>query len=248
MLSMNLALKRSRQISFVILLLLCVVWVQAEVSQWLLRRRAEHLLADVRSLNVNRSGWPEAQVVIQKWSRYAVPTGSCTATACTYRVDLLQVLPRMLIGYPDPGVKNWLPRIVDRTGLRSAAARAGFTVEHGVVTSKWFAEQVALPVRTWNLRGGAYVPDLAVSSGEFLGFRVSEAGPPLHPYRQVRNWKGPYGVTVQFLPQEDSSERALLMDFQFACITQFSPCLNEGDILPEAWRNLQEQEHSPGTR
>jgi hypothetical protein len=248
MLTMNLALKRSRQIALVILLLLCVVWVEAEASQWLLRRRAEHLLADVRSLDVNRSGWPEAQVVMQKWSCYAVPTGSCTADACTYRVDLLQVLPQMLIGYPDPGVKNWLPRIVDRAGLRSAAARAGFTVEHGVVTSKWFAEQVALPVRAWGLPGGAYVPDLAVSSGEFLGFPDVPTSPPLHPYRRIRNWKGPYGVTVQFLPQESSAEQALLLDFQFSCITRFSPCLNQGDILPEAWKNLQEQEHSSGTR
>ena len=248
MLSMNLALKRFRQILLAILFLLGVVWIQAEASQWFLRWRAEHLLTDVCSLDVNRSGWSDAQRVMNKWNSYAVPAGPCTADACTYRVDLLQVLPQTLIGYPDVGVKNWLPRIVDHTGLRSVAARAGFTVEHGIITSKWFAEQVALPVREWNLRGGAYVPDLAISSGEFLGFPGSEAGPQLHPYRQVRNWKGAYGITVQFLPQEDSSEQVLLMDFRFSCITQFSPCLDYGAILPEASRNLQEQEHSPGTR
>jgi hypothetical protein len=72
--------------------------------------------------------------------------------------------------------------------------------------------------------------------------------PGLHPYRRVRNWKGAYGVTAQFLPQEDPAEQTRLMDFQFTCITRFSPCLSEGDILPEAQRNLDEQEHSPGTR
>jgi hypothetical protein len=246
--SMNLVLKWCRQLVVLFLVILGVIWVQSEVSQWILRTRAQHLLADVRSLDVNRSTWSDAQRIMTKWNSFAVHTGPCTADACNYRVDLLQVLPQILIGYPSPGIRNWLPRIIDHTGLRSVSTRSGFTVEHGVVTSKWFAEQVALPVREWNLRGGAYVPDLAVSSGEFLGFPGSPANPQLHPYRQVRNWKGPYGITAQFLPQEDPSEQARLMDFQFACITQFSPCLNEGEILPEAWRNLQEQEQSPGTR
>ena len=60
MLSMNLALKRFRQILLAILFLLGVVWIQAEVSQWFLRWRAEHLLTDVRSLDLNRSGWSDA--------------------------------------------------------------------------------------------------------------------------------------------------------------------------------------------
>jgi hypothetical protein len=249
MLSMSLAGKRIRQIFFLFLLLCGVVWVQSEISQWILRTRAQNLLADIRALDVNHSTWSDAQRVMTKWNKFAAPGAApCNADACTYRVDLIQVLPQFFIGYPDPGVKNWLPRIIDHTGLRSVAARSGFTVEHGVVTSKWFAEQVALPVREWTLRGSEYTPDLAVSSGEFLGFPASDVGPGLHPYRRVRNWKGAYGVTAQFLPQEDPAEQTRLMDFQFTCITRFSPCLSEGDILPEAQRNLDEQEHSPGTR
>ena len=44
MLSMNLALKRFRQILLAILFLLGVVWIQAEASQWFLRLRAQHQL------------------------------------------------------------------------------------------------------------------------------------------------------------------------------------------------------------
>jgi hypothetical protein len=245
---MNAATKLLRQVLLTSLVLLAAVWASAEGAQWLLRWRAQHLLADIRSLDVNRSGWSDAQRVMNKWKSYAVITGPCTADACTYRVDLLQILPQMFIGYPDKGVKNWLPRLVDQTGLRSAAARGGFTVEHGVVTSKWFAEQVAAPVRNWFLRDGAYVPDLAVSSGEFLGFAAGATGPTPHPYRRVLNFKGPYGITVQFLPQEDTSEQAALLDFHFSCITQFTPCETEGEILPAAWQDLQDQEQIPGTR
>jgi hypothetical protein len=248
MLSMSQARKRLRQ-TFLLFLLLCgVVWVQSEVSQWILRTRAEHLLSDVRSLEVNHSTWSDAQTLMTKWKPFAAPTGPCNANACTYRVEFLQVLPQSFIGYPDPGVHNWLPRIVDHTGLRSVAARGGFTVDHGIVTSKWFAEQVALPVRAWGQPGAAAVTDLAVSSGEFLGFPEGTYPNPLHPNRRIRDWKGSYGITVQFMPQEDPSQQAALMDFQFSCITRFSPCLNHGEILPAAWSNLQEQEQSPGTR
>ena len=246
---MSAATKFLRQIFVTALVLLAAVWASGEGAQWLLRWRAQDLLADVRSLDVNRSGWPDAQRLMTKWGAYAAAdTGPCTLDACTYRIDLLQVLPQSLIGYPDPRVKNWLTRLVDCVGLRSVAARGGFTVEHGVVTSKWFAEQVAVPVRDWNSRGGAYVPDLAVSSGEFLGFAGPTEKSPPHPYRRVHNFHGAYGITAQFLPQEDGAEQAALMDFRFSCITQFTPCQDEGEILPEAWRNLQEQEHSPGTR
>ena len=93
------------------------------------------------------------------------------------------MLPQSLTGYPDPGVKNWLPRIVNHLGLRSSAVRAGFSVQHGIVTSKWFAEQVSLPVSAWNFPPGQprVVPNLALSSGEFSSF--PEAAPALSSTR-----------------------------------------------------------------
>jgi hypothetical protein len=74
---------------------------------------------------------------------------------CIYRITLVQVLPPFAVGYPDKGVHNWLPRLADHLGLRSVAVRAGFSVKNGVVTSKWFAEQVSLPVSAWGPPGAA---------------------------------------------------------------------------------------------
>jgi hypothetical protein len=113
-------------------------------------------------------------------------------------------------------------------------------VEHGIVTRKWFLEQVRLPVRVWYLRDGAYVPDLAVSSRESTQLPNIKGYPRPDPYRMARNMRGPYGVVVWFMPQEESDEKAALMNFRFSCITRFSPCLREDEILPEGWRILQE--------
>jgi hypothetical protein len=129
-----------------------------------------------------------------------------------------------------------LPKIVGHLGLRGAAARAGFTVEHGIVTSKWFGEQVTLPVADWDITVD-YVPYLSVSSGAFSRFhqRASEF-PHLHPNRMVQAY--PHGLNVMFDPQEDPSEQALLL----TCFPKAGGCCRSSSrISPthgrlEGWR------------
>jgi hypothetical protein len=249
MLPMNSLLRSSRKILLTLLLLLCAAWAAGEAAQWLLRWRALHLLADIRSIEVNRTTWSDAQKIITKWGQASAAGGACTSEACDCRINLVQTLPSMLVGYPDAGVRNWLPRLMDHLGLRNAAVRGGFTVSQGLVVSRWFGEQVTLPVRDWYLRSGEYVPELAVSSEESPTFRGYEGiESPSHPYRRVRNMQGRYGLLFHFLPQEDPSERAALMDFRFNCITQFLPCASEGEILPEGLRMVQDEQLSPPSR
>jgi hypothetical protein len=246
LLFMNAMLRVSRQVLITILILFAAAWASGEAYQWLLRWRAGKLLADVRSLEVNRSQWQDAQKMMARWGQWSVPKPDCTAESCVYQINLIQSLPPILGGHPGTGVNNWLPKIVGHLGLRGAAARAGFTVEHGVVTSKWFGEQVTLPVEDWNISGD-YVPYLSASSGGFSRFhqRASEF-PHLHPNRMVQAY--PHGLNVMFDPEEDPSEQALLLDYRFSCFTQLRPCRSEGDMLPEGWRMLQEQQHQSNTR
>jgi hypothetical protein len=243
---MNAMLRFSRQLLLPVLFLLGAVWVSGEAYQWLLRWRAGKLLADVQSLQVNRSQWPDAQKLMTRWGQWSLPTASCTAEDCKYQINIIQSLPPVLGGYPGKGVKNWLPKLVGHLGLRGAAARAGFTVEHGVVASIWFGEQITLPVEDWSLSAD-YVPYLSVSSGGYSRFHERAAGfPHLHSDRMVQAY--PHGMNVMFSTEEDPSEQALLMGFRFSCITQLRPCRDEGEILPEGERMLQEQQLSPGTR
>ncbi len=236
---MNAMLRWLRQTLSIVLVLLAAVWVTGETSQWLLRRHAEKLLADVRALEVNHSGWSDAQQTMSEWGRSGAPTGNCTAEKCTYRIDLLQTLPQILQGYPGGGAANWLPRALGHLGLRGAAVRAGFTVENGVVKEKWFGEQVTLPVRDWS-RSDNYVPFLSVSSRASAKFHDRVRDPDqTFPNRLARAY--PYGLNASFSPDEEAAEQALLMDFRFSCITQLAPCEDVSSILPEAWRTLQQE-------
>ena len=239
-------LRSCRQFLLLILILLCAAWVSGEGYLWLLRWRGEKLLTDVRLLQVDRSGWQDAQGLMAKWGHWGASSASCTAEACTYRIDLIQALPESMVGSPGNSAKNWLPKMVGHLGLRSAAARAGFTVEHGAVTTKWFGEQVTLPVQEWD-RSANYVPYISASSAEDAKYQ--EHFPewhPLHSDRRVQPY--PNGMSVIFSPQEEASERALLMDFRFSCITRLRPCRDAGEFLPEGERMVQELKHLTGTR
>jgi len=241
---MKIVLLWFRRLVAAVLLLLGAAWIFAEGLQWLLRWRAEKLLADVQSLQVNHSTSAEVQALLNKWSRWGETQTSCREDTCEYFLTMRHFLPTVLRGNADEEANNWLPMLTDLIGLRSAIAGAGFSAEHGVVTAKGFSLMVHLPVRDWFLRGGAYVPDLAVSSSEVSKFRDYEDKYYVrqsHPSRMARSMKGPYGMLINFKPEESAAEKAALMNFQFSCLTQFFPCRSEREILPEGWQMLEER-------
>jgi hypothetical protein len=237
MLSMHSLLQRSRQLLLALLFILCIAWVFGEGAQWLLRWRAEKLLADIRALQINRSTSSDAQQLMHNWAQWATPKPGCNPDDCTVQISLIQTLPPILVA--SSGTHNWLPRLTDSIGLRSVAARAGLTVEHGVVTSKYFGEQTTLPVRDLASTDG-FIPYLSVSSAETSHFREIVGDSKLaHPNRMAQHLKG--YLQVSFSPDEDPSEQSALMNFQFSCITRFRPCESEAEILPEGARMLQER-------
>jgi len=239
MLSMNLALQRSRQILFVLIFLVSVVWLWAEMAQHILRQRAEHLLVDLRAIHAGQSTWEGIQPFLRTWSQWTTAKSACTPDACTIQIDLVQALPAPLVGSPAPGAHNWLPRLAGYAGLRNSAVRAGLTVERGIVTTRWFGEQVTLPVRDWNPADN-FIPYLSVSSSETTHFHQIAGDERLpHPNRMVQH-KASY-LALTNAPEEDPGEKAALMDFHLACITRLRPCESPAQILPEAQRLFDEQ-------
>jgi hypothetical protein len=243
---MNEILRSCRQVFLFLLVLFAVAWLSGEGFQWLLRWRAERLLTDMRSLEVNRSGWTDAQPIMKRWGPWSVPTASCTAQSCNYQINLIQSLLPMLGGTPGKGIKNWVPILLGHLGLRSAAARAGFIVQKGVITERWFGVQVTLPVQDWDPTA-SYVPYLSVSSHESAKFHDHPRDPDqVFADRLVRIY--PHGMNASFAIDEDPSEKILLMDFRFNCITQIRPCREVAEVLPEGWRTLQAEQHPVNPR
>ncbi len=152
------------------LCLLAAAWIFAESSQWLFRRRAERLLTDLKSIEVGGNS-ADAQAILQKWHDRAEIERDCFGTertTCHFGVYLRHQLPQVLRGDPEGEIRNRFQQIVGALGLRSSNVGTRVRTENGIVTRKWFAEEVDLPIRDWYLRGGAYVPTLTVDSDEEL--------------------------------------------------------------------------------
>jgi hypothetical protein len=246
MLTMRFTQSRAGQLLLALLFILGVSWISGEAAQLLLRWRGQRLLADIRTLDAGRSSWSDTQPIMKRWDSWSVPKGACSEEDCTYQIDLVQTLPSLLVGNPNGGSKNWIARVIDHTGLRSSAVRAGFKVQHGIVITRWFGEQVTPPVRDWGVPDG-YVPYVSVSSAESTLFhQINQDQRLLQPNRLAQG-KAFY-IAVTFSPDEDPAEQTALMDFNFSCITRFKPCESEGQILPEALRTWQERELSGPSR
>jgi hypothetical protein len=226
----------------VLLFGLVASWFGLEASQWLFRIRAERLLADIKSLQVNHSSWSDAQGLMDRWGRWGGWYGSCTPEDCQYDIavrHLSLVSPQFAFeGGPHPGA-----RILELLGLRSAGVTATFHVVHGVVTDKGFRMSVALPVSDWitpnggfwlkDKIGSTYWPSIEVASFEGVKLRGASAFTigkyPNRGFVQRRIL-----LEASFTPEEVPAEQAALMDFHFECITRWKACTSRAQILPQA--------------
>lgn len=207
-------------------------WLPAQGRQWLLRRRAERLLADIKGLDLNRSSWSDAQILISRWGKWGHWEGACDATSCQYEIRLNDRLfdsPQFI--YED-GL-HLGARLLDHVGLRSAAVSAEFHVSNGVVTTKGFGVDVALPFRLWGVPNGIYWPELKASFSEAATLRESNphlrASQPHHSIFLRR-----IDLRANFTPEESLKEQSALMAFHLDCLTRWSSCLSLGDLAPRA--------------
>jgi hypothetical protein len=172
------------------IVLLGLAWLAAFADQWWLRWRGHKLLAEVRSIEVGKTSEADVRRLIAEWNSARLrEVHYCPDEGCDYGALYFTHLPEHPIGYPDKGIRNWLPRLASRMGLRRSGVMADLKVKDGVVVSKSFAEVVGLPPRVWFDRKGAWVPDLMVSSREVKQVGRYD-GDRVYPHRAVRSFEG----------------------------------------------------------
>ncbi len=66
--------------------LLALVLVAIQIEQRLFRRRAEHLFAEVQSLELRKTPWQEAQARVQRWGSQREFDGPCNGHECSLTV------------------------------------------------------------------------------------------------------------------------------------------------------------------
>src|SRR5580704_11768484 len=70
-----------------LLVIYLVLLATVQISQRITRRRAEHLLSDLRGLQLERSSWSGAQTLMKRWGRWGHYKGTCNADHCDYEIQ-----------------------------------------------------------------------------------------------------------------------------------------------------------------
>ena len=133
-----------------------------------------------------------------------------------------------------------------------ATASLRLTVEQGLITGTTFDLRTAVPQgygTRWEREqpfDHDYVP---YSSGEYTLIGRAKSGsevpglccywpkPVPHPdyvLMKPSGCEGCLAIWANFLPQTSPANKVRLTSFNFGCITRWSPCADEEDIMPEA--------------
>ena len=215
------------------LLGMVLLFLVVQTGQWVARRRAERVFADVRALELNRSTWADAQRLMTRWGAWGSYEGTCDAQSCKYYISSN--------GWPE----SVLVKVRDSLGLSdrvwSAVARLfQFVGGHytDISTSFIIRNQVVVGVQ-FTMISSTLPGDSMMSTArsavqpEKLDF-WPEKDP--HPEYEMRLRGGTLSYFfTEFTPAAKKEDLEWLTAFDFSCMTRWRPCVNQGDQMPTAW-------------
>ncbi len=128
-----------------------LAFLAVQYQQWMLRWRAEQLVADMQKINLNQSIWSDAQQLMHRWGAWGHYDGSCTAISCKYEIRIVNS------SFYDPQVRgyiwsDWLFQhdyldLYEWLGGRSAEAFGSFSVNNGIVSKKIVSVAYSVPLK-----------------------------------------------------------------------------------------------------
>jgi hypothetical protein len=203
------------------------------LDQWLLRRSAEHLLSDLRSLELRESTYGDARKIMVRWHNDLRQGGPCQQVRCDFQVVIGDTFWR----YSDYFAYHPRLALLYRSLGGRAAAVWGFVhVREGLVVGK-------------GIEAGVESHSVSSEDGSSFDFvlmgRARSDWPmvirSLHPEYSLG---GPDGCTncvtiwATFTPFADVLDVRRLMDIDFSCFTRWKPCTTKAEIMPAAWNQL----------
>lgn len=218
----------------ILLVIYLVLLAAVQISQRITRRRAEHLLSDLRGLQLERSSWSDAQALMQRWGRWGAYKGTCDADHCEYEIqfDWTGMVPRPIV-IPEPFfdlVSRSVKVASTVLGVRLPYVEGGFHLQNNLVVGTWFSLGTNTPA------GGQLF-------SRVIGTRTRNPEPynlwpekdPHPEYRTVlRSGTMGYFFT-EFTAATKQEDVEWLTAVNFSCITGWVPCREMGDLLPSAW-------------
>jgi hypothetical protein len=231
-----------------ILAFIICLFAAVRIQQYVLRWRAERLLADMRQINAGTSTGAEAQRLAARWKKWSSFTSPCTLERCIYWIQL-QDPSSIAFNACNYGFCAVLARPLAWFGWHSALVQAEIRVENGVVSDSVFTLIVDVFPQTVGQDNEGYgLVGKAMQSAKFRPFEFRDQR-LLHPEYWIGKPGGCEGcikLVTGHTPLADKAKIDDLTDFNFSCITRWSQCTTEAEIMPIAWKQYQQE--LPGNR
>jgi hypothetical protein len=216
-----------------LLVIYVVLLAAVQISQRVTRRRAEHLLSDLRGLQLERSSWSDAQALMQRWGRWGGYNGTCDADHCEYEIHFNSA--GMV---PEPTIVserffNLFNRSAERTapilGAHLSDVEGGFRVQNNLIIGTWFSLATDEP------GGPLFSRVIGTRTRNLEPYHLWPEKDPHSEYRTVSR-TGTLGYFfTQFTAATKPEDVEWLTAFNFSCMTRWVRCDGEGDLLPSAW-------------
>lgn len=235
--------RRTLRISLVAVVgLILGVAAFVQIQQHVLRWRAEHLLADVRSLELGKSTWTDAQKIMYRWGAWGSYEGSCTQARCSYQINLPDIFTRIQNHFPSECC-FWMWQSYRFLGGRDSFALARVEVIDGLVWGKDYNLMMTVSASD-DQNGFEYV----LSASADTAWRTKDfhfIHEPPHSEFEIGHpdaCEGCKEALIRFTPFVDPQIVNGLMDFNFDCLTRRRPCTDQMDIMPSVWQKVLEEE------
>jgi len=212
--------------------IILILAVAIHVDRYVLRRKAERLLVDLKSLEMRKSTYQDARLVIDRWKDSIHQEGQCQAARCDVVITLGDFIARHRAFFRNhQKLTYWFRSIYRFLGANPEMIIGSIRVRRNVVWGKGIT---------------AYIENYTVHTL----FGVAASGSPtdgissLHPEYAIE-YKGGRWINAQviFTPYADPNDVRRLMDINFSCLTSRHPCKTEADILPAAWKEFTAEEN-----
>jgi hypothetical protein len=216
-----------------LLVIYLVLLAAVQISQRITRRRAEHLLSDLRGLQLERSSWSDAQALMQRWGRWGHYEGTCEADHCDYGIHFYSA---GMVSEPTATSERFV-NLFSRSAERAATmlgahltyVEGGFQLQNNLVVDTWFSLGTNTP------EGLLFSRVIGTRTRNLEPYDLWPEKDPHSEYRTVLR-TGTLGYFfTQFTAETKQEDVGWLTAVNFSCITRWVPCREMGDLLPSAW-------------
>ncbi|HTF65256.1 MAG TPA: hypothetical protein VK638_21495 [Edaphobacter sp.] len=218
-----------------LLVIYLVLLAAVQISQRIMRRRAEHLLSDLRGLQLERSSWSDAQALMQRWGRWGHYEGTCDADHCDYWIHFDSV--GMVTG-PIVISERFFNLFIrsekmatTMLGAHLPSVEGGFRLQNNLVVGTWFSLATNVP----GGGGPLFSRVIGTRTRDLERYNLWPEKDPHSEYRTVLR-SGTIGYFfTEFTAATKQKDVEWLTAVNFSCMTRWVPCREMGDLLPSAW-------------